>query len=256
MNLFNCLIPIFGFIVGSFLNVCIYRLPRNKSIILPNSFCTSCNKPIKFYDNIPVISYLFLKGKCRQCGAHISIRYLIVELMTAFLFYLLFKKYGLSFELFVHIIFVSLLVVIAFIDLDSRIIPDILSIGGLIAGFALAFLRKPLFFWQDAFYGILISGGVLFAISFGYWFFTKKEGIGGGDIKLLCMIGAFCGLKGAIFSLLAGSFLGTLIGVPMMLIKGKDVKYAIPFGPLLSLSALIFIFFGNRFIYGFLSLYR
>jgi leader peptidase (prepilin peptidase) / N-methyltransferase len=256
MNLFNFFIPIFGFIVGSFLNVCIYRLPRNKSIILLNSFCPSCEKPIKLYDNIPILSYLILKGKCRQCGAHISIRYPMVEFITAFLFFLLLKKYGLSFEFFVRIIFISLLVVIAFIDLDFRIIPDILSIGGLIAGFVLAFLRKPLFFWQDAFYGILISGGVLSAISFVYWFFTKKEGIGSGDIKLICMIGAFCGLKGAIFSLLAGSFLGVLIGVPLMLVKGEDVKYAIPFGPLLSLSTLIFMFFGDRFIHGFLSLYR
>jgi leader peptidase (prepilin peptidase)/N-methyltransferase len=250
----SILVMVFGAFIGSFLNVCIYRLPRNKSIILPNPFCPSCEKTIKFYDNIPIISYLLLKGKCRQCGAHISIRYLLVEIGTAFLFYLLYKKYGLSFEFFVHIIFVSLLIAISFIDFDFKIIPDVLSIGGLITGLVLGFLRKPLFFYQDALFGILTGGGILFAISLIYRFFVKRDAMGSGDIKLLGMIGAFCGTKGVIFSLISGSFLGALIGIPLMLIKGKDSKYEIPFGPFLSLSALIFLFYGERFIYGFLNI--
>jgi len=253
MNIINFLVPIFGSFIGSFLNVCIYRLPRNKSIFLPNSFCPSCEKPIKFYDNIPIISYLLLKGKCRQCGAHISLRYPLVEMATAFLFYVFYKKYGLSFEFLVHIIFVSLLIAISFIDLDFKIIPDVLSIGGLIAGLVLGFFRRPIFFYQDSLYGILTGGGILFAIFLVYRFFTKRDGIGTGDIKLLGMIGAFCGTKGVIFSLISGSFLGTLVGIPLMLIKGKDTKYEIPFGPFLSLSTLIFLFYGERFIYGFLN---
>ncbi|MCX5811034.1 MAG: prepilin peptidase [Proteobacteria bacterium] len=252
MNMINVLVPIFGSIVGSFLNVCIYRLPRNRSIVMPNSFCPTCEKPIKLYDNIPIISYLLLRGKCRQCNAHISIRYPIVEFITAFLFFMLFKKYGLSLELFISMLFVSLLIAISFIDLDFKVIPDVLSMGGLIAGFILAFFRKPFFFYKDAVYGILIGGGILFIIAYVYKFFTKKEGMGGGDIKLLGMIGAFYGLKGAVFSFLSGSFIGTLIGIPLMLIKGKDTKYAIPFGPFLSLGALFYLFMGDRFIYGFL----
>jgi len=253
MNMLNVLVFIFGSIIGSFLNVCIYRLSMN-NLKLSFSFCPSCERPVNACDIIPILSYIFLRGKCRQCGAHISIKYPIVEFITAFLFFILFKKYGLSFEFFVKTLFISLLVIISFIDLDSKTIPDILSIGGLLAGFVLAFFRKPLFFYQDALYGILVSGGVLFIISFGYRFFAKKEGIGSGDIKLLCMIGAFCGLKGAIFSFLIGSILGVLIGLPMMLIKGENAKYGIPFGPLLSFSALLFLFTGDRFIYGFLNI--
>jgi leader peptidase (prepilin peptidase) / N-methyltransferase len=247
-------VVVFGVIIGSFLNVCIYRLPKEKSIVIPASFCPSCEKSIKFYDNVPIISYLLLRGKCRQCGTHISIRYPVVEFITAFLFLMLFKKYGLSFELFVNMFFISLLIVISFIDLDFRIIPDVLSIGGLIVGFALSFFRKPFFFYLDAVYGILIGGGILFVIAYGYQFLRKQEGMGGGDIKLLGMIGAFCGIKGVVFSLMSGSLIGTLVGIPMMLIKGKDTKYAIPFGPFLSLGALIFIFFGDRIIYAFLRI--
>jgi leader peptidase (prepilin peptidase)/N-methyltransferase len=247
-------IIVFGGVIGSFLNVCIYRLPREKSIVKPSSSCPSCEKPIMFYDNIPIISYLLLKGRCRQCGAHISIRYPMVELITAFLFFMLFKKYGISLELFVGMLFVSLLIAISFIDLDFRIIPDVLSIGGLIIGFVLAFFRKPFFFYMDALYGIFLGGGILFVIAYGYELLRKREGMGGGDIKLLGMIGAFCGIKGVIFSLMSGSLLGTMIGIPMMFIKGEDAKYAIPFGPFLSAGALIFIFLGDRIIYGFFSL--
>jgi leader peptidase (prepilin peptidase)/N-methyltransferase len=244
----------FGAIVGSFLNVCIYRLPREKSIIRPSSSCPSCEKPIKFYDNIPIISYLLLKGKCRQCSAHISIRYPVVEFITAFLFFILFRKFGLSFEFFVNALFVCILIAISFIDFDFQIIPDVLSIGGLIVGFFLAFFRKPLFLYQDSLYGILLGGGILFVIAYGYQLLRKREGMGGGDIKLLGMIGAFCGIPGVIFSLMAGSLLGTLVGIPMMLIKGEDSKYSIPFGPFLSLGALIFLFFGDTIIYMFLNI--
>jgi len=251
--LINVAIIIFGGIIGSFLNVCIYRLPRNKSIIFPSSLCPACEKPIKFYDNIPVISYLLLKGKCRECSVHISIRYPLVELITALFFFMLFKKYGLSFEFFVSILFISLLIAISFIDLDFRIIPDVLSIGGLIAGFVLAFFRQPFFFYPDALYGILLGGGILFVIAYGYELLRKREGMGGGDIKLLGMIGAFCGIKGVLFSLMSGSLLGTMVGIPMMMIKGEDSKYAIPFGPFLSLGALIFIFIGDKIMSVFLN---
>jgi leader peptidase (prepilin peptidase) / N-methyltransferase len=252
--LVNVAIIVFGGIIGSFLNVCIYRLPRNKSIVIPSSFCPSCEKPIKFYDNIPILSYLLLKGKCRQCSAYIPIKYPIVEFITAFLFFMLLRKYGLSFELFVNMLFFTLLIVVSFIDLDFKIIPDVLSIGGLIAGLIMAFFRRPSFFYPDAIYGIFIGGGILFVIAYGYQLLRKREGMGGGDIKLLGMIGAFCGIKGVIFSLMSGSLLGTMIGIPMMLIKGEDAKYAIPFGPFLSIGAIIFIFFGDRIIYGFLNI--
>ena len=260
----NYLIPImifvFGAVIGSFLNVCIYRIPRSKSIVKPNSFCPNCEKPIEFYDNIPIVSYLLLGGKCRHCGAKISKRYPFIELLTGVLFLIFYRKIGLNFELFVTLFFVTLLIVIAFIDLDFQIIPDVLSIGGLVAGLILALFRPmfsyldPKFGFLDALYGILLGGGVLFVIAYGYQLIMKREGMGGGDIKLLAMIGAFTGFKGVLFSLIGGSVIGTLVGIPLMLIKKENTQYAIPFGPFLSLGAVIFLFSGDRFIYAFLNI--
>jgi leader peptidase (prepilin peptidase)/N-methyltransferase len=197
---------------------------------------------------------MILKGKCRYCGAGIPIRYPIVECLTAALFLLLYKKYGLSFELLVNVFFFSLLITISFIDLDFKVIPDVLTIGGIAVGLAAVYFRTPVFFFFDALFGILLGGGILYAIAFLYQFFTKREGMGGGDIKLLAMIGSFCGLKGVFFSLFAGSFMGSAIGIPLMLLRGKDVKHAIPFGPLLSLGAVIYLFQGDRFVYAFLNI--
>jgi leader peptidase (prepilin peptidase)/N-methyltransferase len=243
-----------GSAIGSFLNVCIYRLPREKSIVKPPSACPGCEKPIRFYDNVPIISYILLKGKCRDCGTKISVRYPLIEFLTALLFLILYRKLGLTFELLVFLIFVSLLITISFIDLDFQIIPDILSIGGVVLGLLLAIVRplfrnmEPKFGILDSLYGIGIGGGLLFVIAWSYQFVTKREGMGGGDIKLLGMIGAFCGMKGVIFSLVSGSVLGTLVGIPIMLAKGAGTKYAIPFGPFLSLGALVYVFMGDTLI--------
>lgn len=246
---------LFGAIVGSFLNVCIYRLPRDKSIVVPNSFCPSCEKPIKYYDNIPILSYILLQGRCRNCNTKISKIYPLVELITALLFLLLFKKTGFTIELPVMMLFVAILIVISLIDLEFQIIPDILSIGGVAIGFLLSFVR-PFFGFLDALYGIILGGVVLFAIAYLYQLCAKREGMGGGDIKLLGMIGAFIGIKGVLFSLISGSLIGTIVGIPLMLIKGQDTKYAIPFGPFLSLGAIIYIFYGNMFVVMILNILR
>ena len=244
-----------GSAIGSFLNVCIYRIPREKSIVKPPSACPGCEKPIRFYDNIPILSYILLKGKCRDCGIKISIRYPFVELLTGIFFLLLYRKFDITFELLVFMIFLSLLIAISVIDLDFQIIPDILSIGGVVFGFILAIIRPffryldPRFGILDSLYGIALGGGLLFAIAWLYQFFTKREGMGGGDIKLLGMIGAFCGWKGVVFSLVSGSVLGTVVGIPFMILKGKDTKYAIPFGPFLSLGAIIYTFKGDNLIH-------
>lgn len=270
--LFDIFIFIFGAVLGSFLNVCIYRLPKEegggdaeisiaqlpslflkqiRSIATPPSNCPQCKHPIRFYDNIPIVSYILLGGKCRDCRAKISVRYPIVELLTAIVCLVLYRKLGLSFELFLSIVFTALLIVISFIDLDYQIIPDILSIGGLVAGLFFAVFRPafkvlyPKFNILDSLFGILLGGGVLFLIALGYKFFAKREGMGGGDIKLLAMIGSFAGIKGVIFSLMAGSVLGTIVGIPVMMMKGENTKYAIPFGPFLSLGALMYVFIGD-----------
>lgn len=249
-----------GSVIGSFLNVCIYRIPREKSVVHPPSSCPGCDNPIRPYDNIPIISYIMLRGKCRDCGTKISIRYPLVELLTSVLFVFMYRSFGKSvfpfftFELISLLIFVSLLIAISFIDLDFQIIPDILSIGGLVFGLLISLIRPffrnidPKFGFIDSLLGILIGGGLLFAIAWSYQFFTKREGMGGGDIKLLGMIGAFCGWKGVLFSLVSGSVLGTLVGIPLMLAKGTSTKYAIPFGPFLSVGALSYVFIGDPII--------
>lgn len=251
----SIIVFIFGAIVGSFLNVCIYRLPRNKSIIKPSSFCPNCEKPIKYFDNIPILSYIILKGRCRNCGSKISIKYPIVETITALLYLMVYRVTGLNMEFAVLLFFVSILIIISFIDLEFQIIPDLLSLGGLAAGLVLSFFRHN-FGFLDALIGVLLGGGVLFIIAYGYQLLRKIEGMGGGDIKLIGMIGAFCGIKGAVFSLIAGSFLGTIVGVPVMLIKGKGAKYAIPFGPFLSLAAIIYIFYGKVLTIAVLNILR
>jgi leader peptidase (prepilin peptidase) / N-methyltransferase len=244
---------IFGAVIGSFLNVCIYRIPRGKSIIKPGSFCPGCEKPIKFYDNVPILSYIILGGKCRQCGSKIPVRYPFVELLTAVLFLMIYRKCGLIYEMPIQMFFISLLIVISFIDYDFQIIPDVLSIGGLIAGIIISFMRQG-FPFTDALYGVLVGGGVLFVIAYGYQLITKREGMGGGDIKLLAMIGSFTGVKGVIFALIGGSLIGSLVGIPLMLARKENTKYAIPFGPFLSLAAVIFLFSGDRLIYGFFNI--
>ena len=244
---------VLGAIIGSFLNVCIYRIPRDASIVRPGSRCPACAAPILFYDNIPLISYMVLRGRCRKCGRTIPIRYPLVELITAALFVVFYKALGLSLELPVSLVFVSLLIVISFIDLDHLIIPDILSLGGLLLGVVFSFFRSS-FAYTDSLGGVLVGAGLLFAIAKLYELIRKREGMGGGDIKLLGMIGAFCGIKGVIFSLVSGSLLGTLAGLPLMLIKGEGMKYALPFGPFLSLGALLYAIAGNELIRLFFSL--
>jgi leader peptidase (prepilin peptidase) / N-methyltransferase len=244
---------VLGAIFGSFLNVCIYRLPREKSIVTPGSSCPHCEKPIAFYDNIPLFSYLILRGKCRQCGDKISVRYAAVELLTGVLYVLLFSVYGLSLELAVALLFVTTLVVVSFIDLDFRIIPDVLSLGGLLAGAGFSFFRGPVFSYVDAFWGVLLGGGTLWAIAFTYELLRKREGMGGGDIKLLAMIGSFCGIKGVLFSLISGSLVGSLVGIPLMIAKRADTKYALPFGPFLSFGAVLYVLTGDRLIYAFIN---
>ena len=237
-------VTILGAALGSFLNVLIYRLPEEKSIIFPASNCPHCGKPIRFYDNIPVISFILLKGRCRACRGKISFRYPLVELITAVLSLLLFWKFGLTFKYLFSFIFICALIVITFIDLDYQIIPDVITLPGIPIFFLAALIVMGLRF-QDAFLGFLLGGGCLYVIAFVYELVTKREGMGGGDIKLLAMMGAFLGWQSLLFILLVSSLLGAVVGIAVMMIKGQDMKYAVPFGPFLSLAAVAYIFFGD-----------
>lgn len=255
MDIFALLIFLFGLAIGSFLNVLIYRIPRNISIITPSSFCPFCKKKIKPYDNIPLFSYVFLKGKCRNCKSTIPFHYPFVELATSAFFLLLYRKTGLTLEFLTLSILFSLLIVISFIDMEFSLIPDSLSIGGIFLGLILSLFRDSISL-KGALSGALFGGGILFLIAFLYESLAKREGMGGGDIKLLAMIGSFTGIKGALFSLISGSFFGTIFGIGMILKKRKDLKYAIPFGPFLSLGATLYILWGKIFARVFLDIFK
>jgi leader peptidase (prepilin peptidase)/N-methyltransferase len=242
---------IFGAVVGSFLNVCIFRIPAKASIIKPLSQCPHCHHPVRFYDNIPLISYIVLRGKCRDCGGKISWRYPVVEFITAILSLLLFLRFGLTFNFLIFFVFTAVLIVITFIDLDHQIIPDVLTLPGIPIFFlaAIFLVKNPWKVpWQEALIGLLIGGGMLFTIAYIYQLITKREGMGGGDIKLLAMIGGFLGWKSLIFILLVSSFSGAIVGIAAMVIQKKDMKYAIPFGPFLSAAAIAYLFWGDAFM--------
>lgn len=244
---------IFGAIVGSFLNVCICRLPKGESIIIPGSHCPHCQTPIRFYDNIPLVSYLLLGGKCRYCKGNISFQYPLVEGITALSSFLLFMEFGLSWSYLFYFIFVASLIVITGIDLFHQIIPDVISLPGIGLGLLASFISPHLTF-LNSLMGMLLGGGSLFLVATLYQWLFKREGMGGGDVKLLAMIGAFLGWKAVVLTILLSSLIGSISGVIIMVLKGKDFKYAIPFGPFLSLGAVISLFYGEQIITWYLFL--
>ncbi len=237
----------FGLAVGSFLNVVIYRLPSEISIVTPSSHCPSCGSPIRFYDNIPLVSYLALWGKCRDCGVKISPRYFMVELTTGFIALALYLKFGLTTRGLAYLIFSGLLIAVTFIDLDTMTIPDSLSIPGIPAGILASSFITGVGFTSSVL-GTIVGGGVLLALSEAYWLLRKREGMGGGDIKLLAMIGAFIGLKGILITLVLGSAVGAVVGLFVVGFSKGEEPAKIPFGPFLSIGALSHLFWGNELI--------
>ncbi len=245
-------ILLLGLIIGSFSNVCIYRIPRNESLIRPGSHCPKCNQPIKFYDNIPLVSFIILKGKCRYCKGKISWQYPLVEFLTGIIYLLLFLRYGLQLVTFVYMFFCSALIIITFIDLKENIIPDVLSLPFLLLGFLMSFFLKNLS-PINSLLGILAGGGVLLLVAILGSFLFKKEAMGGGDIKLAAMVGAFLGWQLTLLSLFLSFFTGAIIGI-VILIKNKGESDPIPFGPFIALGTIIALFFGHSIINWYLSL--
>ena len=249
---------IFGSILGSFLNVCIWRMPRNESIVKPASHCPDCNRRLKWYDNIPFISYILLKGRCRNCKKKISFRYFLVELVTAGLCVAAVYRFGVTPLALIHILLFSGLIISSFIDIPHRVIPDSISIGGMVAGLMLSFLYPALHsldsrlpaLWQSAL-GLFIGGGAIYLTGMLGDFIFKKESMGGGDVKLLAMVGAFIGWKLVLVAFFLAPIFGALVGV---VIKIKYKESLIPYGPFLSLGTIISIFYGQRII-GYLFAY-
>ena len=245
---------IFGAAVGSFLNVCITRIPNGESLVHPPSHCPNCKEPISVYHNIPLLSYLLLRGRCRSCRASISPRYFFVELLMACLAVALYYQFGVSLAFLVSCVFVAALIVISFIDLDVRIVPDVISLPGIVAGLLFSVVARYLI--NDpvelipsplsALIGVVVGGGFLLALAWAYEAFTGVEGMGGGDIKLLAMIGAFLGWTAIPFTLFFASLTGSVIGLGLMVGKGVGRRFALPFAPFLCLGALLYLFFGNE----------
>jgi leader peptidase (prepilin peptidase)/N-methyltransferase len=244
---------VFGAAIGSFLNVCIYRLPLHESIVFPASHCRACSTPLAWYDNLPLLSYLLRRGRCRVCGAQFAFRYFLVELLTALLAVALVFHFGLGIVTLGYFAFSAALIVITFIDLDHQLIPDVVSLPGVIAGILFSLVSPTLTLWNSLI-GLAAGAGVLLAVALGYRAIAGREGMGGGDVKLLAMIGAFLGWRAIPFTLFVASCVGSLIGVATMVQRNTDSKLAIPFGPFLSFGAICYLFFGEELIEWYLSL--
>jgi leader peptidase (prepilin peptidase)/N-methyltransferase len=252
----NLILFIFGAVVGSFLNVCIVRIPERQGLVQPPSRCPRCKKPIRFYDNIPLISYFILRGRCRSCGERISLRYPLVEALTAAFAVALYDQFGLGLAFVASFVLVAALIIISFIDLDVRIVPDVISLPGIVAGLLFSVVGRYLIHDPfeliptplSALLGVVIGGGILLTLAWAYQAYTGVEGMGGGDIKLLAMIGAFLGWPSIPVTLFFSSLAGSVIGLTAMAVKGVGRRYALPFAPFLCLGALLYLFFGRELI--------
>jgi leader peptidase (prepilin peptidase) / N-methyltransferase len=263
-----------GLIIGSFLNVCIVRIPEGKSIVLPASACTKCGAAIRPYDNIPVLSYLLLGGKCRACKTHFSAMYPAVELLTGVLFFICYCAFGLSLDALKWSIFSAIMVVLVFTDLRERILPDVVNYTGLALGLVLSLFVEPadgtarwianrmfefpppapLISLADALFGAAIGAGLLWGISEAYFRLRGREGMGMGDVKMMLMAGAFLGTKRTLLTIFAGSLLGSVLGIAFILARRKDSDYELPFGTFLGLAAILVVFFGTSVVNWYQSL--
>ncbi len=245
---------VLGAVFGSFINVVIYRLPRNISLIWPPSKCPECGEKIKFYDNVPILSYILLRGKCRYCRARISVRYPIVEAVSGLLLVWVIAVGGPPGLVASRSVLVLFLPAIAIIDWEHMIIPDELSIGGCVVGFVLSFFNPELAV-TDSLIGIFIGGGLLLAVGYLYQKLRGIEGLGGGDVKLAAMVGAFLGWKGLVLCVLGGSLAGSVYGVALMA-GGKGAQTKVPYGTFLAAGALLAAFYTEPFLRWYAGLLR
>ena len=245
---------LFGACVGSFLNVCIYRLPRGESLVWPGSRCTSCGRALSWYDNIPILSWVTLAGRCRTCRAPVSAMYPIVEGVTALVFLAVYLMYGLTPLGGVRVLLACALIVLFVTDLQHKILPNVLTLPGILIGFVCSLFLPP--GWRDSLIGIAVGGGLLFAIAEGYYRIRGQEGLGMGDVKLLAMIGAFLGWKLVLLTLVLASFSGSLIGVALIASKRGDMKYALPFGTFLAIGAVVSAAWGSPIVDWYFGFYQ
>jgi leader peptidase (prepilin peptidase)/N-methyltransferase len=233
----GALVTLLGLMLGSFMNVCIYRLPRGLSPVRPRSGCPSCGHMLAWYENLPVISYLVLRGRCRACRAPISLMYPIIEFLTGAVFLAAYVWYGPGPVLLVRLVFAWAMIALFVIDLQHQILPNVITIPGIIVGVLANVLAGP--GWVASLIGAAVGAGSLFAIAEIYYRVRHEEGLGMGDVKMLGMIGAFLGWKLVLVTLVISSFLGSIVGVVVLIAKKESLKYALPYGTFLAIAAII-----------------
>jgi len=249
------LIILFGLAWGSFLNVLIYRIPKKMSLLTPPSSCPECHKKIKSYHNIPVFSYIWLKGRCRYCGAKIPLSYPLVEMMTPLAFILIYGKFSLSLHFFISCLFASALIVLCVIDYNHQILPDIITLPGLVLAVAYSLFRTDLSL-SNSLLGAVSGAGFLLVVYALYYFIRKKEGLGMGDVTMMLFIGSYLGWKMSFFTLLIASFAGAFVGIFFVFFKKKSFQYSLPFGTFLAPAALFSLLWGNQILEAYLQLFK
>jgi leader peptidase (prepilin peptidase)/N-methyltransferase len=237
---------LYGLIIGSFLNVVIYRLPLGQSLVKPRSRCRNCGYSLRWFDNIPVVSWLLLRGRCRKCGTSVSWQYPLVESITAILFVLTVWLTPAGPLLVSRLLLVCILIVLFGIDLEHQILPNSITLPGIAIGLLFSLIAPPGI--RDALIGAVIGGGILYAIAAGYYLWRREEGMGMGDVKMLAMLGAFLGWKAVLVTLVLASFSGAIIGLAMMAGQRGGMRYALPFGTFLAIGALAAMFVGDPLI--------
>lgn len=240
------LAALMGLVIGSFLNVCIYRLPLGQSLSSPPSRCPKCGYGLRWYDNIPVLSWAVLGGRCRTCRASISIQYPVVELVTGLLFLIVVWATPMGPLVFSRLLLVCILITLFGIDLEHQILPNTITLPGIVAGLLFSLIAPP--GWRDALLGAVLGGGVLYAIAGAYYLVRREEGLGMGDVKMLAMIGAFLGWKAVLVTLVLSSFTGALVGVGLIAFQRGGMRVAMPFGTFLALGALAAMLVGDPLV--------
>jgi leader peptidase (prepilin peptidase)/N-methyltransferase len=247
-------VGLFGACIGSFLNVCAYRLPLGQSIVKPRSRCMSCGRTLSWFDNLPVLSWVALRGRCRTCGQRVSWMYPAVEIITALVFVLTYLTYGFTLLAAVRAVFACALIVLFVTDLQHKILPNVITLPGVVAGFLACLFLPP--GWIASLIGILVGGGSLWLIAEAYYRIRGQEGLGMGDVKLLGMIGAFLGWKLVLLTLVLASFAGSFAGVALIATGRGDMKYALPFGCFLTVGALFAATWGDPIVDWYFGFYR
>jgi len=265
-----------GLVIGSFLNVCIYRIPLEKSVVTPGSSCRHCGISIRFFDNVPILSFLLLRGKCRSCGKPISFQYPIVELLSCLAFYCCARVWLFAPPTYVNSLFLAIIIILIFTDYNHRILPNKLTLPGVVIGILLSPFQTPEVYrdvlswevisllgftntatvlpWIGSVLGAVIGGGILFLVAFTYEVVRRRQGLGMGDVKMMAMVGAFIGWRLALMTIFVGSLLGTFVGILLILFRKMDTQGKLPFGVFLGIGSALSLFYGFFFAHWYLNL--